>query len=233
MKTINESTDDEPMNKLLITSAENAIANFVFAHGAGADMHHSFMTQMSELLVKQQINVIRFNFDYMSKRLVDGKRYPPDRMPKLLLAYQKVLTELQHNKNNGINFTLPLFVGGKSMGSRVAATLLTTDKLSEFTKNIKGLVCLGYPFHPQKKPESLRLEPLLAAQQPSLIIQGERDALGNKEEILSYQLPSNYKIVFLKDGDHSFKPRIKSGFTMQQHIVSAAQHIVSFINEQN
>ncbi|MBL4909600.1 MAG: hypothetical protein JKX78_06180 [Alteromonadaceae bacterium] len=224
--------DEKKINTLLITPADNAIANFVFAHGAGADMHHQFMIQVSELLAQQQINVIRFNFTYMNKRLVDGKRYPPDRMPKLLHAYQETLTKIcQDQKNNEIDFTLPLFIGGKSMGSRVAATLLASDEFNELSANIKGLVCLGYPFHPQKKTDKLRLEPLLGTQKPSLIIQGDRDALGNKEEVLSYELPSQYKMVFLEDGDHSFKPRIKSGFTLQQHITSAVQHIVSFINE--
>jgi len=221
-------------SELLITSAEDAVANFVFAHGAGADMHHTFMQQVSDLLATMHINVIRFNFTYMNKRLADGKRYPPDRMPKLLAAYHAVLKQLeQSSKLNDIDLTLPLYIGGKSMGSRVAATILANEDGLYPIKHINGLICLGYPFHPQKKIEQLRLEPLLAANKPSLIIQGERDALGNKEEILSYDLPQNYKTVFLTDGDHSFKPRVKSGFSLEQHILSAVKQIVSFINEQN
>jgi len=220
--------------ELLITPAEDAVANFVFAHGAGANMHHTFMQQVSELLASFHVNVIRFNFTYMNKRLEEGKRYPPDRMPKLLAAYQEALKQLElPSKLNKIDSTLPLFIGGKSMGSRVAATLLANEEGQFTTQHIKGLVCLGYPFHPQKKLEQLRLEPLLAASKPSLIIQGERDALGNKQEILGYNLPQNYKTVFLTDGDHSFKPRVKSGFSYNQHILTAVDHIVSFINEQD
>jgi len=220
------------MNNLLITKADNAVANFVFAHGAGADMHHEFMNQVTQLLVAEHINVIRFNFTYMVKREHDGKRYPPDRMPKLLLAYQEVLNQFsQAERLNGIDVSLPLFIGGKSMGGRVAATLLQDSEFKDVSENISGLVCLGYPFHPQKKPDKLRLEPLIKGKIKTLIIQGERDTLGNKEEVLNYQLPSHCQCIFLDDGDHGFKPRVKSGFTQIQHINSAVQQIVAFIHE--
>jgi hypothetical protein len=95
----------------------------------------------------------------------------------------------------------------------------------------KGGICLGYPFHPQKKPEKLRLEPLQRNQKRLLIVQGERDALGNKDEISHYDLSTLCQVLFLPDGDHSLKPRVKSGFTHQQHIETTIQAIVRFIDE--
>jgi len=225
------------MNKFLISPAQNAIATFVFAHGAGADMHHEFMTQVAQLLVAKNVNVVCFNFTYMIKRQLDGKRYPPDRMPKLLLSYQEVLNAIAKQEISiEIDPDLPLFIGGKSMGGRVAATLLHSIEFKDVTAKVLGLVCLGYPFHPQKQPEKLRLEPLhfknsALIGKPTLIIQGERDSLGNKEEVLSYQLPKHCQSVFLEDGDHSFKPRVKSGFTQAQHIKSAIKQLVKFIHE--
>mgnify|MGYP002700329421 CR=1 FL=1 len=207
-------------------NVENPIAQIIFAHGAGADMHHDFMAQITALLNQANINVLRFNFPYMDKRAATGRRYPPDRMPKLLDCYCDVITELHDEKK--VNAELPLFIGGKSMGSRVAATLAEQDDISAL---ITGVFCLGYPFHPIKKLEKLRLEPLQLTQKPVLIVQGERDALGSQLEIADFELSYLCQCVFLTDGDHSLKPRVKSGFTHQQHIKSAVQAIVTFILE--
>ena len=216
---------------IIVNTVESAKAQVIFAHGAGANMSHEFMSEMALLLNEADINVIRFNFPFMDKRALLGKKYPPDRMPKLLSCYQDVIEHVisQLNINN-----LPLIIGGKSMGSRAAATLIAesdTDILTRsLIKNVLGVFCLGYPFHPAKKPEKLRLEPLLAANKPILIIQGERDALGNKGEVISYQLPRHCQCIYLADGDHSLKPRVKSGFTYPAHMQTAADEIALFID---
>jgi len=204
-----------------ISAAKNPHALFVFAHGAGANMDHGFMQQVSALLVAQNITVVRFNFTYMQKREIDGKRYPPDRMPKLLDAYQQVVNSLL-----ACDLGLPLFIGGKSMGSRVAATLAGDHEIS---KVIDGVFCLGYPFHPTKKPEKLRLTPLQNTLKPIVVVQGERDTLGSQVEILDYKVSNLCHCVFLVDGDHSLKPRVKSGFTHQQHMAQAVDIITTFI----
>jgi len=210
----------------IINNVENPIAQIIFAHGAGADMHHEFMEQITYLFNKANINVLRFNFPYMDKRIELGKRYPPDRMPKLIDCYESVINNFIENDEN--EETLPLFIGGKSMGSRVAATIAGNDNVS---KIIQGVFCLGYPFHPPKKPEKLRLEPLQNTQRPVLIVQGERDTLGSLVEIMDYEVSGMCKTLFLTDGDHSLKPRVKSGFTQQQHMENAVHEIATFIQE--
>lgn len=201
-----------------VNTVEDAIATLIFAHGAGANMDSEFMTEFTQLLNERQINVIRFNFPYMQQRLIDGKRRPPSKMD--------VLKESYINRINQYSAQLPLFIGGKSMGSRVAAMVADEDKVT-------GIVCIGYPFHPQKKPEKLRLEPLQQANKPVIIVQGNRDALGNKEEITDYALPVNVHVHYVEDGDHDLKPRVKSGFTHLQHKVSAANLIKTFIKAQS
>lgn len=208
----------------ILSNVENPIAQIIFAHGAGADMNHEFMVHMTMLFNKANINVLRFNFPYMDKRIALGKRYPPDRMPKLIDCYEKVINDVVETTNKA---ELSLFIGGKSMGSRVAATLGG----NEISKHIQGVFCLGYPFHPPKKIEKLRLEPLQNTNKPIVIVQGERDTLGSQIEISDYQISDLCETVFLLDGDHSLKPRVKSGFTHQQHMESAAQTIVKFIQE--
>lgn len=214
---VNLSAENLPDISMIENTVDDAIALLVFAHGAGADKSSDFMQTMAELLNAQKINVLRFNFGYMDKRIKDNKRYPPERMPTLLNCFKTVLSNLETS--------LPLFLAGKSMGGRVAATLVE-NKIAK----VKGVVCLGYPFHPQKKPENLRLTPLQNTTTPILIVQGERDALGNKQEIEQYRLSSLCQVAFLADGDHDLKPRVKSGFTHQQHMQSAVQLITEYIS---
>lgn len=196
----------------------NPIATVIFAHGAGADMHSAYIELIRKALNKKNISVIRFNFPYMVKRAEDGKRRPPDRMPKLIEHFQLIINKFEHIQ--------PLFIVGKSMGSRVAATIACDERLP-----IQGVVSIGYPFHPQKKPEKLRLEPLQLIQKPILILQGDRDALGNKEEIETYDISSRCQVKFFQDGDHDLKPRVKSGYTHQQHIQTALRDIEKFIHD--
>jgi predicted alpha/beta-hydrolase family hydrolase len=215
-----------------LNTVKDAKAQVIFSHGAGANMTHEFMCEITTLLNKLNINVLRFNFPYMDKRILLGKKYPPDRMPKLLSCYQDVIeyvVSLSSCKE------LPLFIGGKSMGSRAAASLIADTELLPFnlSNKILGVFCLGYPFHPAKKPEKLRLEPLFSATKSILIVQGDRDSLGCKEEISTYELPEHCHCVFLEDGDHSLKPRVKSGFTYQAHMQSAANEISLFIDSQS
>ncbi|WP_218642687.1 alpha/beta family hydrolase [Colwellia sp. UCD-KL20] len=201
---------------------EKPKALFIFAHGAGADKSHNFMESFALKLNEKNINVVRFNFPYMDKRLLDGKKYPPNRIPLLEDSYLLLLEK--YIKNTSI----PLFIGGKSMGGRVAATLS-----KQLLEHVKGTICIGYPFHPQKKPENLRLAPLQETVLPILILQGDRDALGNKEEIENYALSDLCEVVYFVDGDHDLKPRVKSGYTHQQHLKTAVEQLVRFIHEKS
>lgn len=189
---------------------------FIFAHGAGAGMEHDLMQSVSAGLVAKQIRVARFNFPYMVKRAEDGKKRPPDRAPKLLEAYQEVITHFAQNK--------PIVIGGKSMGGRMAS-LLAGEPL------VAGVACLGYPFHPPGKPENYKGEHLASLDKPCLILQGERDTFGKKEEFDDFALSDSVRVSFLPDGDHSFKPRKRSGFTEEQNIASAVDSLSQFIFE--
>ena len=92
-----------------------------------------------------------------------------------------------------------------------------------------GVVCLGYPFHPPGKPERLRTEHLETLKTPTLIVQGTRDRFGTQEEVAGYSLSSAIELAWMQDGDHSFKPRKKSGRTLEQNLATAADAVVGFI----
>ncbi|MCY9826549.1 alpha/beta fold hydrolase [Vibrio chagasii] len=202
------------MSNIIIDGEDNPIT-FIFAHGAGAGMDHEFMQSVAKGLAFKGIRVVRFNFPYMIKRAEDGKRRPPDRAPKLLEAYQEIIEQTDADK---------LVIGGKSMGGRMASHLSELDKVS-------AVACLGFPFHPPGKPENYKGEHLASLQKPCLILQGERDTFGKREEFADFDLSDSIRVEFIPDGDHSFKPRKSSGYTEQQNIALTVEKLSAFIKE--
>lgn len=202
------------MSNLIIDGEDNPVT-FVFAHGAGAGMNHEFMQSVAKGLAFKGIRVIRFNFPYMIKRAEDGKRRPPDRAPKLLEAYQEIIEQVDADK---------LVIGGKSMGGRMASHLSELDKVA-------AMACLGFPFHPPGKPEKYKGEHLAELTKPCLILQGERDTFGKREEFADFDLSDSIRVEFIPDGDHSFKPRKSSGYTEQQNIALTVEKLSAFIKE--
>jgi predicted alpha/beta-hydrolase family hydrolase len=191
----------------------------ILAHGAGAPMDSPFMNAMARGLAECGIRVARFEFPYMRSRR-DGRRRPPDREPVLLQSWRDAVAVI-----GGVGGADRVVIGGKSMGGRMAS--LVADELG-----VRGLVCLGYPFHPPGKPESLRVRHLEPLRTPALIVQGTRDALGSREEvegnILSMLSPA-IRLVWLEDGDHSFKPRVSSGHTEKGHLAAAVEAVAEFV----
>lgn len=197
---------------------------FLFAHGAGAPMDSDFMQALTGLLVEQGVGVVRFEFPYMVERRRNGGRRPPNRMDQLQESFHEHIDRVHREIA-----PQSLFIGGKSMGGRVA-TMLAQDCYDAGT--IAGTICLGYPFHPQGKPEKLRTAHLQDLTCPTLVVQGTRDRLGNQEEVAGFELSSGIALAWLEDGDHDFKPRKASGFNQPQHWQSAADRAVSFMRAQ-
>ncbi|WP_237060579.1 alpha/beta fold hydrolase [Microbulbifer sediminum] len=196
-------------------------ARFLFAHGAGAPMDSDFMVAISSALAGRGIEVVRFEFPYMAQRRRGGKRRPPNPVPQLQEYFREVLAEVDDRQPE-----LPLFVGGKSMGGRLASML--ADEYREGGV-IEGLVCFGYPFHPRGKPDRLRTEHLREMACPALVVQGTRDPLGSRGEVETYGLSPSIRVQWLGDGDHDFRPRRASGFTRDGHWRSAADAAAGFM----
>ena len=138
----------------------------LLAHGAGAPMDSPFMDGIASRLGARGIRILRFEFPYMLARRA-GQRKPPPRADKLVRVYSGVL-DLARQEADGAR----VFIGGKSLGGRVAAMLAGERD------DIAGVVCLGYPFHPPGNPDALRLDPLNQAKAPVLVCQGDRSARG-------------------------------------------------------
>ena len=194
----------------------DATDRFVLAHGAGSPMDSPTMEAIATGVAAAGIRVVRFEFPYMRQRRAGGSRRPPDRQAVLLETWHEVIDALGRAEN--------LVIGGRSMGGRMAS--LIADAVGA-----RGLVCLGYPFHPPGKPEKLRTEHLAGLRTPTLIVQGERDAFGSTDEVNGYDLSDAIRVHWLADGDHSFVPRKKSGHTTAGHIAEAAAVTAGFIRE--
>ena len=206
------------MRNLLVNGPDTAQATVLLAHGAGAGMDTAFMTQMAQGLAEKEWQVIRFEFPYMAKQRISGRRTPPNRVEILLQSFLDQVQSLTTHQ--------PLVIGGKSMGGRIAS--LVADGLSRESR-ILGCICLGYPFHPLGKPQTLRVEHLLKLQTPTLIVQGERDAMGSRGEVENYSLSQHLQFAWMPDGDHSFKPRKRSGHTEQQNMDLAVAKVNDFL----
>ena len=186
----------------------------ILAHGAGAPMDSQWMAEMAERLAVRGVNVLRFEFPYMAQRRRDGGKRPPNPQPVLLQCWREVFSEVRRHVAG------PIAIGGKSMGGRMASLL--ADELGA-----DALVCLGYPFYAAGKPEKPRVAHLAHVKTPTLIVQGERDALGNREAVEAYTLSPAIEVHWLVAGDHDLKPLKASGFSHAQHLEAAADRIVS------
>lgn len=177
-------------------------------------MDSPFMDAISHAIAEARIEVIRFEFEYMAKRRKDGRRRGPDRAATLIVRFKEVL--------NLVGPSAGVVIGGKSLGGRIASMI--ADEVGA-----AGVVCLGYPFHAPGKPEQLRTDHLEALKTPTLIVQGTRDRFGTEEEVATYSLSPAIELAWIEDGDHSLKPRKKSGITLAQNLDAAADALVSFV----
>ena len=167
---------------------------YLFAHGAGGAMDTAFMNDVAQGLAEHGIRVVRFEFPYMAARRTSNKKGgAPDRQPVLLETFRQVVEE----HGGGAN----VFVGGKSMGGRMASMI--ADEVGA-----RGLVVFGYPFHPPGKPEQTRTAHLEDLRTPSLILQGTRDAFGTQDDVARYALSKAITIQWMDKSDHSLKGRV-------------------------
>ena len=203
--------------ELLFDGPDDAGLTVVLAHGAGAPMNTLFLNEVARGLAADGFRVARFEFPYMRARRQAGKRGgAPDREPILRNSWKEVVDKLGGGRR--------LVIGGKSMGGRIAS--MVADEVGA-----RGLVCLGYPFHPPGRPEKLRTAHLETLTTPALIVQGTRDAFGTQEDVAGYRLSPAIRVVWLEDGDHSWKPRASSGRTEAQNMAEALTAILGFLSE--
>lgn len=179
-------------------------------------MDSKFMTGMAERLAVRGIAVMRFEFPYMAERRQGAGRRPPDPRARLLDCWREIYSLLRQQ------ISMPLAIGGKSMGGRMASLL--ADELEA-----DALICLGYPFHPAGKMDRPRTAHLVEIRTPTLIVQGERDAMGNRATVMGYPLSAAIHLHWLGAADHDLKPLKTSGLTQEGHLDDTADAVAEFL----
>jgi len=202
----------------ILTQPDNARACYVLAHGAGADMRHSFMDKVAVGLAERGIATFRFNFPYMEE-----KKGRPDQ-PAVAHAAIRVAVEEAARLCPGVL----LVAGGKSFGGRMTSQAQSQAPLA----GVKGLAFLGFPLHAAKKPSSERAEHLAGIAIPMLFLQGTRDELAD----LSYLKPviaalgPKATLHEVEGGDHSFAVLKKSGRTSEEALTEVLDTLVAWID---
>lgn len=200
----------DPTPELLFDGPADGLP-IALAHGAGVGPQHIAMVTLARELATHRLRVVRFAFPYMA-----AGRKAPDREPVLIDTWRAVIAALGDPSG--------LAIAGRSMGGRIAS--MVADDCG-----VRALVCFAYPFHPPGKPERLRTAHLDDLRIPALIVQGERDPFGNRDEVPGFGLPERIRIAWITDGDHGYMPRKRSGVTIEENIAAAATTAATFLSQ--
>ena len=170
----------------------------VLAHGAGTDMHHPFMTFFHEALARAGWLSVKFNFPY--KEL---GRKAPDPAARLEDAFERVLDHVRSDLRPAPG---RLFIGGKSMGGRIAANVAAKETAAG-QQGVAGLIFLGYPLHAPKRHDRLRADNLMKITAPMLFVEGTNDPFCRLDlltEVLE-RVQASTRTHLIEGGNHDFR----------------------------
>lgn len=201
----------------LTIQGQASAGRLLITHGAGAGLDSSVLSAYRRALAKEGVQTLGVEFAYLREMRRKGRRRPPPKVEYLVDELAQVCDILSR-----VSPLSSWWLGGKSMGGRVASMLAARDAAA-------GLILCGYPFHPKGKPEKLRLDHWGQFSCPALVLQGTRDPFGNHAEVSGYTLPDSVEVEWLEDGDHDWKPRRSSGLSQQDLICTAARETSAFM----
>jgi predicted alpha/beta-hydrolase family hydrolase len=180
------------------------------------------MQRMARGLGSRGIDVVTFNFAY-----TEAKRKRPDSNDVLEACWVSVLEAARAQPD--VNHDR-IFLGGKSMGGRIASQVAAAGKAGD----IRGLVFLGYPLHPPSAPDKLRSAHLPRVPAPMLFVQGTRDAFGSDKELapIVETLAPGSRIFPVEHGDHSFAVPKKAGVKQEDVYERILDVVAEFITDE-
>lgn len=153
------------LGRLHVSAAAEPVAILLLGHGAGGGVDAADLDALADALPRQGITVIRFEQPWrVAGRRVAG---PPAGLDR---AWHAALDTVRDGYPD-----VPLFVGGRSAGARVACRC--------YAQPVRGVVALSFPLHPPGRPERSRAAELVAVAADTLVVQGAQDAFGTPEEI--------------------------------------------------
>ena len=193
-----EAGKSGPVSALLLRP-QTPRACFVFAHGAGAGMTHSFMEAFAQGLNERHIASLRYQFPYMEK---GSKRPDPP-----AIAHATVRAAVA--EASGILPGVALIAGGKSFGGRMTSQAQAAAPL----QGVRGVAFVGFPLHPAGNPSTDRADHLAKIDLPMLFLQGTRDSLADVAliEPVVQRLGARATLHLVDGADHSFHVLARSG----------------------
>jgi predicted alpha/beta-hydrolase family hydrolase len=173
------------------------------------------MVSMAKTVAERGIAVVTFNFLY-----TEVKRRAPDKSDVLEATWLAAMEAVRASAGSD-----RLFIGGKSMGGRIATMVAARPEVA-----VDGLVLLGYPLHPPGKAAQLRTAHLPRVRAPMLFVQGSRDAFGTREEMepVVAGLSRGTRLFVVEGGDHSLVVPKSTGITLADTMARVADEIVRF-----
>jgi predicted alpha/beta-hydrolase family hydrolase len=201
----------------ILLRPDDAWALYVLAHGAGAGMRHAFMERIARALADRGMATLRYQFPYVEH----GSRRPDP--PGVLEATVRAAVA----KARELAPELLLVAGGKSMGGRMTSNAMARGPL----EGVRGLVFIGFPLHPPKRPGTARAEHLEHVGAPMLFLQGTRDDLADLELITGVcsRLGARATLHVVEGADHSFAVLKRSGRTGAQVLDELADTITDWV----
>jgi predicted alpha/beta-hydrolase family hydrolase len=203
----------------LLSRAKDPLALLVLAHGAGADMRHEFMAEVSAALALRGVSVLRYQFPYTEQ----GKRRP-DPQPRLVATVRAAVAE-----GARIAEGVPVLAGGKSLGGRMSSHAAADGGLPQ----ARGLVFFGFPLHPADDVGTKRAEHLPRVALPMLFLQGTRDELAELsliEQVVG-GLGPRARIHVVEDANHAFAVRKTRGHDPAAVIPGLAEATVAWARQ--
>ena len=200
-----------------VYAGEGPSSSVVLAHGAGAGQLSPFIVRFARGLARRGIQVITFDFSYMQ----EGRRVP-DKAPRLESTYRAVV------RRTAPDTAGKLFIGGKSLGARIASHLAAAD--DPLAGRLAGLICLGYPLHAPGQSR-WRDAHLPAIRAPVLIVQGERDAFGTPEELrrATAAMSAPVRLFVVEGADHSLSVPKRAGRSQEEIYQLVEDELVDWI----
>ena len=210
------ATRNTPPVSALVLRPPKATHVYVFAHGAGAPMSHPFMKKMAERLYDRGLATFRFNFPYM-----EARKRAPNPPPVLKKSIRSAVARAEKDLRG-----LTVLAGGKSMGGRMTSQAMAEDAIP----GVKGLIFLGFPLHPARKPDRQRADHLFDVKVPMLFVQGDRDDLADLNLFIpvTADLGRRATVHVIEGGDHSFHVLKSSGRHDEDVLDEAADAVAAW-----
>jgi len=203
--------------RLLVDRAAEPVALLLLGHGAGGGPQADDLATLSRRLPARGVTVVRFEQPW---RLAGRKiAVAPPKLDQAWLEAAGWLTGQPWAQ-------LPLWLGGRSAGARVACR--TASGLGAH-----GVVCLAFPLHPPDRPERSRAFELLAPTPPRLVLQGSRDPFGSALDVataVASSVTATVRVVELPGADHSFRLPARADFgpaALRQRLVEEVAGFVT------